>query len=95
MENSKKYAVKLKAGRMVQKTKTECHKLMDLIFGATQKGRRQAYIFFKREFGRDIHFSEMTNYGEIFKVRKVLYDYAIERGIIDVTDIGHIFDTLN
>jgi hypothetical protein len=57
------------AGRL----KGECHRLLDEAFGRDRGGRREAYAWLRRTFGRQVHFSEIGNERELRAICDRIY----------------------
>lgn len=94
MDNSKIALQRMKSDRMIYKIKAECHRLMEFIWGKHRRGRRDAYMFLRKTFGKDIHFSEINDYQTLFLVRKELYAHAVERDLLTVDDLNDFFKTI-
>lgn len=71
--------------------KTECHKLMDLIW---LNDKAPAYNFLKQKMGKPIHFRETNDYSELFKARFFLQKEAIKRNLINIEELNDFFRTL-
>lgn len=79
--------------------KRECHQLMQEIWGYDKKGTSLAYVWFKQEFGKEIHFSEINDLQILQEIHLKMTTYKIIRenrqAIQEVNDAQADFDYIN
>jgi hypothetical protein len=56
--------------------KRRCHDLIIEIWGDDKKGRAATYKWFKQTFGKDIHFSQITDEKELRRIYERLWAYS-------------------
>jgi hypothetical protein len=70
----------------VSKIKFQCHRLMNDIWGSNKRGRALAYNFVHKQIGI-IHFADESDFGILFRARRLLEEEALRRELLTISDL--------
>jgi len=65
--------------------KAACHRLMDEIFGSDKAGVSEAYVWLKRNFNKQVHFSQINDEKELKIIWEKLYALSFKKHDIENT----------
>lgn len=53
--------------------KVACHALMEEIFGTGKEGKKRAYAWFRKQYGHEIHFSQINDQKTLHEIHENLF----------------------
>lgn len=66
----------------LKKTKWECHKLMEEVFGKDKVGKRNAYAWMKKKWGKEIHFATIYSHDLLREIHEELWKLSFKKSMI-------------